>query len=163
MLALFKFLFLQTFWYLIVDQKLNLGISILFMILMLFGHYLTLNQKLKFKTYIIHTLGFFLAGVVFDSGLIFLELINQKSYHLDLLLLWPAFYIYFDLGLLRFDKYRAYLKLLIGAIGGLFTYYMGVQMDGFELLNPTNFYVYTSLFWGVFFVGSLKFVKKSYL
>ncbi len=161
MQVFFKFLFLQCFWYLVVAQKLNLNFSFTLMVLMLTWHYFSLIHKFQFKSYIIHILIFLVTGLLFDGGLIFFGLINEKSYHLDLLLLWPAFYIYYDLGLLRFEAYKKHSQFFIGATGGLFSYFMGVRMEGFELINPILFYFYVCIFWGGFFIVSLSLVKKS--
>lgn len=160
-MQLFKIIFLQLFWYLVLEFGQESWASYVFIPLSLsfvFIFYYIKQINIPVRK-LITLLTFFIGwGLTQDFILYYSGIFQIDHFPVWLASLWIVFIIYYDDIFLKFLKFPSYLIALIGAIAGPFSYWGGVKIAG--IIIPANlvipFVLIVGVSWGAFFPLTLK-------
>lgn len=99
---------------------------------------------------------FIIWGIVQDNILTSFNIISTENSLIWLNSLWVIFFAYYGDILNKFKKFNTYLLGIIGAIGGLFSYFGGCRLADIQINNIEAFMLVVGFSWGFFFPVSIK-------
>ncbi len=159
-MILFKIIFLQLFWLVIVlyGKNVNPIFQILGALALVAVDYVTSRPKVTKARYLFLIFIFTIIGFLNDSSLFWLNLIDKNSYQYGNLSLWIVFLIYYEQIFEKFKNVSFVWISVIGAIAGSFTYWSAANLGALVIIpGMENEFVLSQLiFWAVFFPLSLR-------
>lgn len=164
-MKILKVLTLQGFWYLSVSHGHQYQLPIFFLgVALSFLNYYLYRPAIS-KGHYLFTLGLFVTyGLLQESLFEYLGLVNyaQEGFPFWLNSLYFIFIAYYGDIFNYMSKKSSLLLALIGAIGGVLSYYGGVKISPIEVLTPM-YYLAIAIGWGIFFPLSFKVFYEGFM
>lgn len=158
-MILFKVVFLQVAWFLIVlkSAQYNSLVTLALCLLVLAGNYVVFSPDASKRKYWLFSILFTLAGLVLDGLLISFNVIDSNSYSITYLGLWPIFVCYYDDIFKKFLNVRSVYLGLLGGFGGAMAYWSCVKLNALSLgeAGAAPLLGATFAYWFLFFPGSI--------
>lgn len=158
-MILLKIVFLQIVWILIVKQALPISSELIWLLALLicFCNYFIYKTSVSFKRYLFLLSIFVSWGYLQDSLLQALGFLELEGSGLWLNSLWILFLCYFGDVFNKLNKLNLWQQSLLGAVGGIFSYYSGCKLSGIHITNNElpGFVFIIAMSWGVFMPLSL--------
>lgn len=153
---IFKFCYLQVFWWLFVFLAKYSAIWVLLSIITFLAlDFIYSRYKISLKNYLLFTAGLTLWGLLHETLLIRLHLVDYFGFPFWIIGLWIIFIGYYEFA---FDKFLNHMAIgtLLAILAGPFTWY-AVSKTGVLLFhNQTHALAFLGLSWAIFFPSSIK-------
>ncbi len=164
-MTLLKIIVLQGFWYLAVAFGYQYQLSILIAaVIISVVNYIIYRPSVTKGHYFFSLCFFVLYGFAQESLFEILGLVNysQENFPLWLTSLYFVFIAYYGDLFNYLSKRGVPLLSLIGALGGITSYYGGVKISPIEVLSPL-YYLAVGIGWGIFFPLSIKLFYEGFM
>lgn len=160
MSTIFRIILLQSLWYLFIkygDSAVQIYFPLLALLITGLDKFFFIKD-ISWKSYTVFTLFLIICGLIIDSSLMWLELIQfaQWSYPFSPPFLWSIWIIFLPYYSIAFEKFKD--KHLLAFVGGLifapFSYFSGTKI-GDLAVNGELGLIAIGIMWGIFFPTSV--------